>query len=161
MALAAVCPTCGNPLGPGARFCVRCGRELPQVINPDARVQALATVATSQDQVTWLAFSLAMTTEAVLLAAFIQDIDEVGRLMVSVIGALTGLSFLLLVARSNVDMKLLFGRGDDVFPDVFHLPNERRFGPRARHIMTASLVGWILFWTLTVAVLVALSVHAQ
>jgi len=152
MALGAICPSCRNPIGPGERFCSHCRRELPQAIDQEARAQALATIAASQDQVTWLAFSLAMTTEAVLIVAFVQDIGERGRIIVSAIGLLLGLSFILLVMRSNADMGALYGRGEDVFPDVFHVNPQRRFGPRASCVMAASLLGRILFWIVALVV---------
>ncbi len=121
----------------------------------EARVDVIATLATSQDQVTWLAFSLAMTVETLLGIAYVGDIKtEHGRMLIASAGAFLGFVFLLLVMRSNKDMGILYKKGDNSFPYAFHLPVEERFGvkvgrqsyPSAGNVMLVSLLIWIIAW---------------
>ncbi len=108
----------------------------------------LATLIQSQDSITWLAFSLAVTTESVLLAAFAQtSITDKGKLMLTIAGPLLGIAFLLIIIRSNGDMNTLYGRAAKRYPSTFAL-GARSINLRAQYVMYLVLAGWIVGWPL-------------
>jgi len=139
------CPNCGEPDQEKGELCSKCGNE---VMSPGERAQVLATLIQSQDSITWVAFSLAMTLESLLLVGFYELESKIRAL--GVVGLVLAFAFLLLVMRSNHDMKNYYGRARDSFPYVFHYELKGVwkyvFKLKARHIMLVVLSAWIAGW---------------
>lgn len=116
--------------------------------------QVLSTLIQSQDSVTWLAFSLAMTTEVLLLTAAAQLMfTEIRQLVLGGVGALVALAFLLLVSRSNQDMANLVRRASIDYQEAIDFPMSLRSQPpSATKIMAASLRLWIAGWAFWVLI---------
>jgi hypothetical protein len=113
------------------------------------RAQALATMIQSQDGVTWLAFSLAITMEAVLLAAFVQKgTDFAGRTALFVAGFALAVIFMKLVRKSNADMGNYYLMAALDYPDTFHFPDSTRAKGSAGDLMSWTLVSSALGWVL-------------
>ncbi len=124
-------------------------RGIPATALDRNRAQSLATLIQSQDAVTWIALSLAITTEAVLLAAFVQhDATHAGRHVLAVSGSAFALIFRALVGRSNVDMSNYYGLASYDYPDTFHFPASIRTRIRARNLMLRVLEGLVAGWVL-------------
>lgn len=153
------CWKCGADNPDDHSFCRLCGHHLEWCDDPFHARDVIATLTTSQDQVTWLAFSLAMTVETLLGIAYVGDIEvKEGRLLISLAGAFLALVFFLLVMRSTYDMRILARKGENAFPYAFHLPEEKRFGirietrqgmkrtPSAGQVMRITLAAWMLAW---------------
>jgi hypothetical protein len=143
--MAMKCPNCGELDQKQGDSCSKCGKE---IMSPGERAQVLATLIQSQDSITWLAFSLAMTLESVLLVGFYELESKIRALGVA--GLILAIAFLLLVMRSNHDMKKYYSRAKDSFPYVFHYELEGVwkivFKLKARHIMAVVLLAWIAGW---------------
>jgi hypothetical protein len=120
------------------------------------RAQALATMIQSQDSVTWLAFSLAVTSEAVLLAAFSQNPPFMAGLALAITGFTIALVFRSLVEGSNTDMSSLYNLADFDYPDTFRIPQSTRHARiwriSAQELMNGTLVafmaGWVILYLL-------------
>ena len=117
------------------------------------RAQALATLIASQDSVTWLAFSLAVTSEAVLLAAFSQTRPSfVLGLALAITGFTIALIFRSLVEGSNSDMSSLYTLADFDYPDTFRIPQSTRhtriWRLSAQELMNGTLVAFMVGWVI-------------
>lgn len=162
--MAIKCGKCGNDMSEGTEQCEMCGSfsRTPTTLEKDARAQVLATLVQSQDNITWLAFSLAMTIEVLLLATFAQiDSQGYGRGTLFIAGVLIGFGFWFIVHRSNVDMSNLYYRAARDYQDTFHFLNAERF-PKTEYLRFATkriidiafvalLVGWIIVFCLNAA----------
>ncbi len=139
-------PNCGAMNSSGTEVCSKCGKE---ILSPGERAQVLTTLVQTQENTTWLAFSLAVTTEGVMLAAFSQEkLIDGGRIMLAVAGLFLMAAMFNMVRRSNGDMSILYQKADRDYPSEFHLPGVNRKGFSARVIMNwvivASIAGWIV-----------------
>jgi len=109
--------------------------------------QVLATMIYGQDNTAWLAFSLAMTTEVLLLIGFFQITLEEFRWVLALAGVLVGLIFRNMVIRSNGDLAILYSKTKRKhFEETFDLPSHCRKGVSAGLTMNVALGGWIIAW---------------
>jgi hypothetical protein len=144
--MAMKCRNCSVENPKNSEVCSGCGKEM---LAPGERAQILATLAQSQDNVTWLAFSLAMTIQSILL---VGAIEASGGLRTLAVAALTlDVTFTILVMRSNMDMMTLYKKAADDYPDAFALPQARRLrllgkDIRAWQVMLVAFSGWFVGW---------------
>ena len=144
--MAMKCPNCGEPDQRQGESCSKCGKE---IISPGESAQILATLIQSQDSVTWVAFSLAMTLESILLVGFYELESKIRAL--GFVGLALAIAFFLIVMRSNQDMTKYYKRASDKFPHVFDYKREGTwerlvFKMKARYVMLAFLIAWFVGW---------------
>jgi len=142
------CPNCGELKQVQGESCTKCGKD---ILSPGERAQVLATLIQSQDSVTWVAFSLAMTLESVLLVGFYELESKIQ--LIGYTGLVLAIAFLLLVTRSNLDMKTYYDRAAFEFPSVFDYERKKLLQKiivkmKARHIMWVVLLAWTVGWFL-------------
>lgn len=127
----------------------------PTAPGPDwGEAQVLATMIYGQDNTTWLAFSLAMTTEVLLLVGFFTMKLENFRWVLAVAGILVGLIFRNMVLRSNGDLRILYNKTEGKhFRDTFYLPPHCRKGVSAGLTMDVALWGWVIAWLIAIGAL--------
>ena len=118
------------------------------------KAQILATLIQSQDNITWVAFSLAMTVESILLVGFFQV--NWGLKAIAIAGLFLDIVFLTLVTRSNMDMRTLYDVAAKDFSDAFALDRRQRlqilgFQIRARYVMMLPFLAWLLGWLYLIA----------
>ena len=141
------CRNCGVENPKNSEVCSGCGKE---ILPPSERAQILATLIQSQDNVTWLAFSLAMTIQSILLVGVIQGS---GGLRTLAVAALTlDVMFMILVVRSNMDMRALYKKAANDYPDAFALPRPERLRILGRDIsawqvMMVPFLAWLAGWS--------------
>ncbi len=118
--------------------------------------QVLATMIYGQDNTTWLAFSLAMTSEVLLLVGFFQTTLEEFRWVLALAGVLVGLIFRNMAIRSNGDLAILYNktRGKH-FEKTFDLPAHCRKGASAGLTMNVALWGWVIAWLIALGAILA------
>jgi hypothetical protein len=143
------CPNCREPDQKQGESCSKCGKD---IMSPGERAQVLATLIQSQDSITWVAFSLAMTLESVLLVGFYELESKIKS--IGFTGLILAIAFLLLVTRSNHDMKKYYDRAVDEHPYIFHYERKGYVQKlvfrvlKARLIMGLVLLAWIAGWLL-------------
>ena len=112
----------------------------------------VATLVASQDNTTWLAFTLGMTIESVLLIGFFQGVfdDEhlAAHLTIPLFGILIAWVFMNMVTRSNGDLGALYARGENIAFDAFNIPDSLRRGRPAGPIMIRALWVWGVAWAI-------------
>jgi hypothetical protein len=123
-------------------------------IEPGIKAQVLATLIQSQDNVTWLAFSLAMTIQALLIIGFVSgEMNQSGRVLICFIGLMTSLIFWGLTTRSLGDMGIFYRRACQKsfsYETVFDLPAGERRSISAGMLMFAAFIGWIILWSILI-----------
>lgn len=140
------CPKCGELNQKQGDPCSKCGYE---IMSPGERAQVLATLIQSQDSVTWVAFSLAMTLESILLVGYYELESKIRSL--GIVGMTLAIAFSLIVLRSNYDMKRYYDRASAKFPYVFDYERKGNweklvFKVKARYIMLVFLFAWFVGW---------------
>jgi len=144
--MAMKCRNCGVESPKNSEVCSSCGKE---ILLPGVRAQILATLVQSQDNVTWLAFSLAMTIQSILLVGAIL---ASGGLRTLAVAALTlDVIFMILVVRSNMDMRVLYKKAANDYPDAFAIPRAERLRILGRDIlawqvMMVPFLAWFAGW---------------
>ena len=155
------CPNCGTESVDESEQCEDCGFFFTPAISlkDETRAQVLATLIRSQDNITWLAFSLAMTIETILMVTFTQiNSHGYGRDTLFLAGILIGVGFWFIVHRSNVDMSNLYRRAARDYQDTFHFLHAQRFPSTKRGRLAARrvidiafvvlLAGWVIVFFL-------------
>jgi len=136
------CPNCGLVNQQHGETCQKCGKG---ILSPGEAAASLATLVQSQDSVTWVAFSLAMTLESVLLVGFYEIGPRIQ--VIGITGILLAFAFFLLVVRSNRDMRVYYSRASARYPSVFdYTPDCVSKLLKARIIMMVVLIAWIPGW---------------
>ena len=161
--MAKKCVNCGVENTDDAERCEDCGIFFRPAIplGHEVRAQVLATLIQSQENTTWLAFSLAMTIETLLLVTFTQiESNGYGRGALFLAGILLGVGFWSIVHRSNVDMRNLYNRAARDYQDTFHFLNAQRFPRSKRWRITTRRVVDIAFVVLVAGWIVVFSLYA-
>ncbi len=152
------CAYCGRENPDYSFYCSSCGESLRDstVWNTGVKAQVAATLIASQDHITWLAFSLAMTTEALLLIGFfelefgpvnLQNTPSIiAHMILPASGIFLAMVFRNMVNRSNADMGALYNKGEALATDVFHIPSRVRKGGKAGELMNHVLLTWAASW---------------
>jgi len=140
------CRNCGLENPKNSELCSSCGKE---ILLPGERAQILATLVKSQDSITWLAFSLAMTIQSILLVGAIQASGGLRTLAVAALAL--DVIFMILVVRSNMDMRALYKRAANDYPDAFALPRSERLRILGRdfpawQVMMVPFLAWFVGW---------------
>lgn len=118
--------------------------------------QVLATMISGQDHITWLAFTLGMTSEVLLLVGFFQDtLIERYRWVVALGGVLVALVFRNMVIRSNGDMCVYMRRASANYGPTMSVRNGSRRGIPARWIMDMTFWAWVIAWLIALGVIFA------
>jgi len=119
--------------------------------------QVLATMISGQDHTTWLAFTLGMTSEVLLLVGFFQDsLIERYRWVVAVGGVLVTLVFRNMIIRSNGDMGIYMNRASAKYGPTMSVRGEpNRRGMSAGALMDYSLWAWVIAWLIALGVMIA------
>lgn len=124
----------------------------PQPVQQEkAAAPVLATLILSQDHTTWLAFTLGMTSEVLLVTAFIQASSSGFKWVLALGGVLVAGVFWNMVLRSNADMSALYHRAESIWKHIFHIPRQRRRGISADLVMNLAFGGWIIAWLVALA----------
>jgi hypothetical protein len=114
--------------------------------------QVLATMIASQDHTTWLAFTLGMTSEVLLVNGFFLDTPLSRFLWVFPLGGILLAGVLWnMILRSNADMGALYENADTRWKHIFHIPGGRRRGASAGLVMNVAFGGWIVAWVIALA----------
>lgn len=140
------CRNCGQENPKESEVCSGCKKE---ILQSGDRAQVLATLIQSQDSVTWIAFSLAMTVESILLVGFIQASS--GLRTIAIAGFSLNVIFMILVVRSNMDMRALYKKAATDYPDAFVLPRSQRLHILGKDIpawqvMMVPFLAWMVGW---------------
>jgi hypothetical protein len=144
--MAMKCRNCGAENPKNSEVCSGCGKE---IVPPGERAQILATMVQSQDIVTWLAFSLAMTIQTILLVGVI--LGSQGTRTLAVAALTLDVIFMILVVRSNMDMRVLYKKAANDYPDAFALPRSEHLRILGRDIpawqvMMVPFLAWFVGW---------------
>ncbi|MBU0685185.1 MAG: hypothetical protein KJ653_04975 [Candidatus Thermoplasmatota archaeon] len=144
--MAMKCRNCGQENPRESGVCSGCGKE---ILQPGDRAQVLATLIQSQDTVTWVAFSLAMTVESILLVGFVQASS--GLRTIAIAGLSLDVIFMILVVRSNMDMRALYKKAANTYPDAFALSRSERLhilgmDIPAWQVMMVPFLAWMVGW---------------
>jgi hypothetical protein len=112
----------------------------------------VATLLASQDNTTWLAFTLGMTVESVLLIGFFAgEFDGAhiaAHLTIPLFGILLAFAFKNVVTRSIGDVRALYARGENIAFNAFNMPNGLRSGKSVSPMMIRIHWLWIVAWTI-------------
>ncbi len=146
------CKKCGKQNPEVFKYCWFCGDPLPApplVEKSCCKSQTYATLVASQDHVTWLAFSLAMTVEVLLATAYSRsNQDNLERYLLITIGIFMSIVFWYIVKKSNRDMSNYYGRAVKDYPEIFDFPPSQRVKGSASIIMELVFAIWLIIWIL-------------